>query len=374
MTTDNIGLYVHIPFCIRKCAYCDFASFSGVDSNVRARYIDRLCEEIESYRTEEKIGVDTVFFGGGTPSLLSSHELSRILASARSAFKISPDAEITMEMNPGTVTPDKVRGYASLGVNRACIGCQSFIENELKILGRIHTYEDFLASYASAREAGFDNISVDLMYGIPEGTVESLEKTLRAVTDLSPEHISLYGLIVEEGTPFHKMKDNLNLPDVDTECDMYEMACDYLARRGYSHYEISNYARRGYQCRHNLIYWRDEEYIGVGAAAHSYFKSERYGNSASLDEYFSPEYEKYRCREEIDGKEEAYEYAMMRLRLAEGISLSEYRSRFGKDFTEGKEELIDRLARGGFVTLSADRLSLTDRGMYVNNYLLTELL
>ena len=212
------------------------------------------------------------------------------------------------------------------------------------------------------------------MYGIPEGTVESLEKTLRAVTDLSPEHISLYGLIVEEGTPFHKMKDNLNLPDVDTECDMYEMACDYLARRGYSHYEISNYARRGYQCRHNLIYWRDEEYIGVGAAAHSYFKSERYGNSASLDEYFSPEYEKYRCREEIDGKEEAYEYAMMRLRLAEGISLSEYRSRFGKDFTEGKEELIDRLARGGFVTLSADRLSLTDRGMYVNNYLLTELL
>ena len=370
MTTDNIGLYVHIPFCIRKCAYCDFASFSGVDSNVRARYIDRLCEEIESYRTEEKIGVDTVFFGGGTPSLLSSHELSRILASARSAFKISPD----VEMNPGTVTPDKVRGYASLGVNRASIGCQSFNENELKILGRIHTSADIYEAIKIVRASGIENISLDLMYGIPEQNSASFEKTLSAVLSLEPSHLSVYGLILEEGTPFWQARASLSLPSEDEECDMYATASRTLGESGFSHYEISNYARPGYECRHNLKYWRDEEYIGVGLAAYSYYGKKRYGNTSSLDEYISSGYIKYRRTEDLTESDEAFEFAMMRLRLAEGFSLSEYRRLFGVDFLAERREAIERYRTLGYLAVSDDRISLTERGFYVSNTILSEIL
>lgn len=374
MTTDNIGLYIHIPFCIRKCAYCDFASFSGVGSDVRARYIDRLCQEIESYKVNKRVGVDTVFFGGGTPSLLDPDELSRILSTVRSTFDLTPDAEITMEMNPGTLSEEKVRAYASLGVNRASIGCQSFNENELKILGRIHNSSLIYDAVSIVRSAGITNISFDLMYGIPEQTKDSFAHTLREALSLEPSHLSVYGLILEEGTPFYDARQRLPLPSEDEECDMYSLASKILGEKGFLHYEISNYARPGYECRHNLKYWRDEEYIGVGLAAYSYYGKKRFGNTAKLDEYISNGYVEYRYGESITENDEAFEYVMMRLRLAEGFSLLDYRARFGVDFTKGREDLIERYRTLGYLDISDDRIRLTECGFYISNTILSDLL
>ena len=373
-TTDNIGLYIHIPFCIRKCAYCDFASFSGVGSDVRARYIDRLCREIESYKVNKRVGVDTVFFGGGTPSLLDPDELSRILSTVRSTFDLTPDAEITMEMNPGTLSEEKVRAYASLGVNRASIGCQSFNENELKILGRIHNSSLIYDAVSIVRSAGITNISLDLMYGIPEQTKDSFAHTLREALSLEPSHLSVYGLILEEGTPFYDAREGLLLPGEDEECDMYSLASKILGEKGFLHYEISNYARPGLECRHNLKYWRDEEYIGVGLAAYSYYGKKRFGNTAKLDEYISAGYVEYRYGESITENDEAFEYVMMRLRLAEGFSLSDYRARFGVDFTKGREDLIERYRALGYLDTSEDRIRLTECGFYISNTILSDLL
>ncbi len=374
MTTDNIGLYIHIPFCIRKCKYCDFASFSNVNKNTRTRYIDRLCEELESYRGEKKAGVDTVFFGGGTPSLLEPDELSRILFSVRSAFDVSPEAEITMEMNPGTTTEKKVRAYASLGVNRASIGCQSFSENELKLLGRIHNSQDIYETVKAVRSAGITNVSLDLMYGIPEQTAASFEYTLRSALSLDVSHLSVYGLILEAGTPFFETQGSLPLPSEDEECDMYALASHILGEAGFSHYEISNYAKPGSECRHNLKYWRDKEYIGVGLAAYSYYGKKRYGNTARLDEYISDDYVKYRCIESITPDDEAFEYVMMRLRLAEGFPLSEYRARFGCDFLDGRTEATERYRSLGYLNIADGRISLTERGFYISNTILSDLL
>ncbi len=374
MTTDSIGLYIHIPFCLRKCRYCDFASFSSVGQDTRTRYIDRLCEEIESYFGQPKVGVNTVFFGGGTPSLLSPDELSRILSSVRKTFVLMPDAEITMEMNPGTITPDRVRAYAELGVNRASIGCQSFNENELKILGRIHNSADIYDAVNAVRSAGIANFSLDLMYGIPEQTAASFEHTLRSALALEPAHLSVYGLILEEGTPFYEQRAALQLPSEDEECDMYAKASRILGEHGFSHYEISNYARPGFESRHNLKYWRDEEYIGVGLAAYSYYGKKRYGNTSALDEYLSVDYKQYVCGEDITAVDEAFEYAMMRLRLAEGFSLTDYRARFGRDFTDGRSEAVERYRSLGYLTVTDDRISLTERGFYISNTILSDLL
>ena len=371
MTTKPIGLYVHIPFCVRKCSYCDFCSYpeSGISPDKRAAYIKALLSEIRGYERTERICVDTVFFGGGTPSLLEPVELEMILNEIRSVFSVLPSAEITLEANPGTITERKLVSYKSLGVNRLSIGVQSIHDNELKKLGRIHSREDFLAGYRMARAAGFDNVSVDLMYGIPEQTVSSFEKTLDTVIALSPEHISAYGLIVEEGTPFYTMRDNLMLPDEDAECDMYELAASKLSAAGYSHYEISNYAKEGRASRHNLHYWRRDEYVGVGVAAHSYFDDVRYSNPESMDDYLNGGLSQR--DEDVDG---SFEKAMLALRLAEGLSLSEYEKEFSHSFTEGREASISRYVSLGYMTLNGDRLALTDSGMYVSNAILSDLL
>ena len=372
--TTNIGLYIHIPFCIRKCKYCDFASFSNLNKDTRTRYIDRLCEEIESYRDAKKVGVDTVFFGGGTPSLLSPDELSRIINTVRSVFDISANAEITMEMNPGTITEDKVRAYAAAGINRVSVGCQSFNENELKMLGRIHNSKEIYEAVKAVKAAGITNVSLDLMYGIPEQTADSFEHTIRSALSLEVDHLSVYGLILEEGTPFFEARNSLPLPNEDEECDMYALASRILGEHGFSHYEISNYSKPGFECRHNLKYWRDEEYIGVGLAAYSYYGKKRYGNTASLDEYISDDYAKYRYGENITPDGEAFEYVMMRLRLSEGFSLSDYRARFGRDFLDGRADTVARYNSLGYLDVSADRISLTERGFYISNTILSDLL
>ena len=370
MRADRVGLYVHIPFCVRKCNYCDFCSFSDISQEQRELYITRLCEEIKSYKKEPRTSVSTVFFGGGTPSLLEPCELSKICDAIYDSFLVCEGAEFTVEVNPKTLNAEKCRAYKKLGVNRISIGLQSIHENELKKLGRIHTFSDFLDSYRLASEY-FDNISVDLMYGIPEQTKASLEATLDTVLALEPKHISAYGLIVEEGTPFYKMRRSLPLPTEDEEYEMYLLIAEKLLRSGYSHYEISNYAKAGYKCRHNLIYWRDEQYIGVGLAAASYF-GERFINTKNLDEYlyssganYIREYETPDCKTE---------YIMLNLRLSDGISLTQYMERFGEDFLLTRSAVVEKFKKHGYLECDSDRLSLTEKGFYVSNSIISELI
>ena len=243
---------------------------------------------------------------------------------------------------------------------------------ELSYLGRIHTYSEFLDTYRLVRAAGFTNVNIDLMYGIPGQTVASFCQTLDKVTALAPEHISAYGLIIEEGTLFFEKRNELPLPSEDEECDMYSKACERLLAAGYSHYEISNYARRGFECRHNLKYWRDEEYIGVGLAAHSYLSGVRYSNTSDFSDYVSGSFGRRRHSHIAD--KDPFEYAMLRLRLAEGMSITEYEKKFGKPFAEGEEEKLKSFSEYGLLRLSRERISLTERGFYLSNHILAQLL
>lgn len=365
MTINPVGLYVHIPFCVRKCAYCDFCSQPPTGDSID-RYFARLEGELSAYRGGARIPVDTLFIGGGTPSILPVGYHTRLYKMLADTFDLSPLTEYTVEVNPGTLTEAKAAEYKALGVNRISLGLQSIHENELKKLGRIHTYADLVASVDMLRATGIDNISVDLMYGIPHQTCKSFAQTLDAVIDLSPSHISVYGLIVEEGTPF-ATDPSLTLPDEDEECDMYALACTRLAAAGYGHYEISNYARAGYECRHNLKYWHAEEYIGIGSAAHSFFGGARYGNGRDL-------FDVTRDDTYADDGDRAYEYIMMHLRLSDGLSLSGFERLFGYDFTAGRETLIDEYIRLGLMTRDGGRISLTERGFYVSNSILVSFL
>ena len=373
MRAKPIGLYVHIPFCLKKCAYCDFCSFINADFPQKAEYIDALCREIDSY-LGKGISLDSIFFGGGTPSLLSGEEFAKIVSHIRTAFSLSDDLEFTVEANPKTLTREKLIAYMNEGVNRISLGLQSANSNELSSLGRIHSYEEFVESYMLVRDVGIDNLNVDLMYGIPEQTADSFKATLEKVCELSPEHISVYGLILEEGTPLYKSVDKYRMPTEDEECDMYYLAADFLRAKGYSHYEISNYAKVGLECRHNLKYWRCDEYIGVGLAAYSYFDGKRYGNTTDKEVYLSTPSEIIIYEEKSTAESEAYEFVMLGLRLLRGISLSEYKTKFGVDFVKGREEKIQNLLELGYISLTEDNLSLTERGFYVSNSILTSLL
>ena len=373
MTTKPRGLYLHTPFCVKKCNYCDFASFKEADCDWREKYIDTLCQEISLY-ADRGISIDTIFFGGGTPSLLTPCEFKRIVDRINDTFVVLPNTEFTIEANPKTLTEEKLRAFMSLGVNRLSIGLQSIHENEQKTLGRIHNYDDFLSTYHMARRLGIKNINVDLMYGIPDQTMESFGKTLESVTALEPEHISLYGLILEEETPLYNARDILDFPTEDDECEMYYLATDLMRKKGYLHYEISNYAKDGYHSRHNMKYWHADEYIGVGLAAHSYYQGIRYGNSCDTREYLAGDYAKYDMGDPLDKDSLAYEYVMLHLRLAEGFDLSEYRERFGLDFRQDREEILSMMENNGLLTMENNRISLTERGFYVSNNILTELL
>lgn len=373
MTTKPRGLYIHIPFCVKKCNYCDFCSFGEDTLSWRKEYIAALCRELKRYKDDD-ISLDTIFFGGGTPSLLTIDEIDIIFSKINECFLVLPGTEITLEANPKTLTEEKIDHFISKGVNRLSIGLQSIHENEQKKLGRIHNYEDFVLTYDMARRLGLKNINIDLMYGIPAQTMESFRKTLESVVELEPEHISLYGLILEEGTPFFNMKDTLVFPEEDMECDMYYAATDFLREKGYVHYEISNYSKVGFSSRHNLKYWHSEEYIGVGVSAYSYYLKHRYGNSRSIDEYLLGNFAQYNNGELIDSDAEAYEFVMLSLRLAEGFSLTEYKRKFGVDFITGREEIVNRFLKSGHLKINNDRLYLTESGLYISNHILTELL
>ena len=374
MTTDKIGLYLHIPFCVSKCKYCDFSSFSSVDSSVREKYISTLILELLSYKQLPKIRVDTIFFGGGTPSLLTSEEFSEIVKAIHESFEVVDGCEFTVESNPKTIDEKKLSAYLENGVNRLSIGIQSIHENELKYLGRIHNFFDVKEIVNLAHSCGLSNINADIMYSIPEQTQSSFEKTIDEVLSLGITHLSAYGLILEEGTDFWYRRNSLPLPSEDEEAEMYCTVNKKLKDSGFLHYEVSNYALPTYECRHNLKYWQDMEYIGVGLSAHSYFRKVRYANPVTFSEYFVPNIKRSRTVEFIDEGSEAFEYAMMNLRLSKGIDLWEYERKFGKSFLFGRESKLKEFSQLGLSVLTSDRFYFTERGFYLSNTLLSEIL
>ena len=373
MEIKPIGIYIHVPFCKRKCNYCDFCSEAASDDKI-SRYTDALCNEIIEFSKERKLNVDTVFFGGGTPSILDVASFEKIMNTVRECFDIVDGAEITVEVNPGTVTEEKACVFAKCGVNRISIGVQSIHENELRALGRIHNYADFLNTVDIFRRVGIDNLSADLMYGIPEQTVASFTETLRDITKLPLSHVSCYGLIVEEGTPFYLNRDKLSLPTEDEECEMYRLAHEMLTEAGFRHYEISNYAKDSCLSRHNLKYWRTEEYVGFGLSAHSYYGGKRFYNTSDFGEYFTCDSTKYRMEESDTCGIDPFEYVMLALRTDDGFSLSEYERLFGRSFLSGREEKLRVLSSGGFLTMDDGVVRLTHEGFYVSNSILADLL
>ncbi len=379
----RLGIYIHIPFCLSKCAYCDFNSAPAPDGNCVTRYVNALIAHMERYRVGAKAyEPDTVFIGGGTPTSIPMEELVRLVRAVKRNFKLTKNVEFSMEANPATVTQEGLARLRRLGVNRLSFGLQSAHENELKVLSRLHSRQDFVRSYKMARAAGFDNINIDLMFGIPHQTMESLLHTLHFVTRLGPEHISLYDLKIEPGTKFYRDYDQIApfLPDEDTEADMYLSAIEFLRERGYYQYEISNFARPGRMCMHNLKYWNCEEYLGFGVSAHSYFNGNRFA--------FTPDREKY-CRaievpgspirltvenEAVEERERLGEYIMLRFRLTEGLDTREFIRRFGASFDALYGHKLSRFIKGGYMTYHNGRYTLTPQGMFVSNYILSEIL
>lgn len=357
---------MHIPFCVKKCAYCDFLS-APAGEDVQRAYVDRLLEEIQ--KSEALSGhyeAATVFFGGGTPSILPPDWLCEILEALRRVFSFQEDAEITVEANPGTVDEKKLLKYRSAGVNRLSIGLQSAENEELKRLGRIHTWEQFFESYQMAREAGFSNINIDLMSALPGQTVKSYHRTLERVLRLSPEHLSAYSLILEEGTPFYeKYKEHPELlPSEEEERQMYEDTKDLLSAEGYERYEISNYARPGYACRHNLGYWERTDYKGYGLGAASLLDNVRSANQTVLSEYLKGNTEG--TREPLSEQAIREEYFFLGLRKTDGVDPGVYGDYY--------EKLIRKLQMQQLLGKKDGRIYLTDRGIDVSNYVLAQFL
>ena len=369
----SLGVYVHVPFCVRKCYYCDFCSFPDSDGERVREYVNELCRRMEKKSAEcAEYTVDTVYFGGGTPTLLPIEGFERLMDTLKNSFDIAENAEITAECNPATADGEYLSRLRSLGVNRLSIGLQTVHQNELQALGRIHSYEELVETYREARAAGFENISIDLMYGIPMQTVESFRESLCTVAELAPEHISAYGLKVEKGTQFYKMKDSLELPDEDAELLMYHAMTEILSRYGYEKYEISNFSKKGFESRHNLRYWMGEEYLGFGVAAHSYFFGERFGNSRDIGAFLKGE--SIECeRYAVSGSELQNEYIMLSMRLARGIELSEFKKRTGEDFFEFYPKARE-LIKMEYMKLEEGRIAFTDSGFLVSNSILSDML
>lgn len=377
----RLGLYFHIPFCLSKCAYCDFFSFVPSNEELITRYFNALIKHMEEYKkAAERHVVDTVFIGGGTPTCVPTHELLRLIRAMKKVFNISPNAEFTVESNPATVDLQSLRKLKRAGVNRLSIGLQSGDDNELRALSRIHTRRQFEQSYRIAREAGFENINVDLMFGIPGQHRDSLMRNLRYLIRLNPEHISLYDLKIEPGTPFDLHRSELALPTEDEEADMYLEAVEFLNVQGYPQYEISNFAKNGCRCRHNLKYWTGGEYLGFGPSAHSYFANNRFSFVRDLDAYLNAiEIPSSRIKltsslEEISPRERIGEYVMLHLRLSSGVRLSEFAYEFGQDFDELYGAKMKKYIDAGFAVRRRDSVALSAAGMFVSNYILSDIL
>ena len=373
--SKHLEIYIHIPFCVKKCDYCDFLS-DRADCKTKEEYVDALIKEIElSKNILNGYEVDSIFFGGGTPSILESHLFECIMNAVKKYANINENAEITIECNPGTLTREKLEVYKKTGVNRLSIGLQSANDDELKSIGRIHTWQEFLDNYRIARECGFDNINIDLMSAIPDQTYEGWVKNLRTVAELEPEHISAYSLIVEEGTPFAARK--LNLPDEDTEYNMYEATAQILKEYGFEQYEISNYARKGRECRHNVGYWTRQDYLGFGLGASSLYGKERFANTTDMKKYLenSKNPEKIREKEpSLTREDEMAEFMFLGLRMTKGISKADFQRCFGCTIESVYGEVLEKYESMELLLEKDGRIFLSREGIHVSNSIMAEFL
>lgn len=405
MEKRELELYVHIPFCVKKCAYCDFLSAPAGEREIRA-YTDALIREIRARGENHKdYRVRTVFLGGGTPSVLSGEDAARIFRALKESFDIAENPEITLEVNPGTVTEEKTAAWKNAGISRISIGLQSVNDRELKMLGRIHTFREFLNTWKLVRRAGFNNVSIDLISAIPGQTVQSWERTLRTVAELGPEHISAYSLIIEEGTPFYTLygdgKENAGdssfppLPDEDEDREIYQRTASVLNEYGYHRYEISNYAREGYECRHNLGYWERKEYLGLGLGASSLIRECRFHNTADMEKYMhvygsggkaaeGEENSACSCMkteeqnstleeiEKLSMEDQMEEFMFLGLRKTAGISPEDFRRSFDRNIMDVYGEKLIKLEKQGLIRNSGARIRLTERGTDISNYVFSE--
>lgn len=369
-----LELYVHIPFCVRKCQYCDFLSGPS-DEETKDRYIEALLKEIRAAEHTEDYEIVSVFIGGGTPSALKAEAIASIMRTLQEKFFFCEDAEVTIEANPGTVDPEKLTIYRNVGINRLSLGLQSTDAEELKLLGRIHSYEEFLKSYEWAREAGFSNINIDLMFAIPGQTGEAWRQHLYQVAELNPEHISAYSLIIEEGTPFAEQ--NLDLPDEDTEYQMYEDTAEILERYGYRQYEISNYAKQGYVCRHNAGYWQRLEYLGFGLGASSLYGGMRFSNTHQMQEYLKESRNPDQIRKDVtvlSRNEQIEEFMFLGLRMTEGISEKKFEENFNVRLMDIYGDILQKYEETGFMEHIETKWRLTRKGIHVSNHILADFL
>ena len=372
-----LGLYIHIPFCVTKCKYCDFNSFK-IDLNEKIKYLNYLGEEMKLYKEEIKNReIDSVFVGGGTPSILNENEINILFEKIKENFNIKSNAEITMECNPGTLTLNKLKVMKKSGVNRLSIGLQAVQNHHLKYIGRIHTFEEFEKNYHDAKQMGFDNINIDLMYALPNQSREDWMESLEKVVKLNPTHISAYSLILEENTELFKMyeRDEFNLLDENTDIEMYEYTINYLKSHGYNQYEISNYAKDNFECKHNVLYWKCEEYVGIGASASGYFNGIRYNNICELDNYKKMilEGEKpIEWEEKLSIKDEIEESIFLGLRMNEGIQISDFKEKYNFDFEKEYKNEIEKLSKMELIEIDNNLMKLTQKGREISNSVFVE--
>jgi len=377
---ETISLYIHIPLCVKKCAYCDFASFAG-RMGQRDRYVQAVCREIRAQAAFfGRRSVATIFFGGGTPTLLSGEQIQAIMQTVRDCFDVLPDAEISMEGNPGTLNMENLRAYRQAGVNRLSLGVQSMDDGLLAAIGRIHTAKEAKAAVQMAREAGFDNLNLDLMYGLPGQAAWQWEETLHHAIALAPEHMSCYSLILEEGTPLY---DSVNagacapLPDEDEMERMDALTLRLLREAGYGRYEVSNFAKPGRECRHNIVYWECLPYLGVGLNAHSDMDGRRFYNPASWEDYLAMAEGNMLSREQegnSSADERMFERMMMGLRQTRGVDAQRFACDFGVQIEDVWPETIARMRCGNLMDTNKKRFFLTERGMQVMNGVLVSLM
>ena len=373
-----VSLYIHIPFCLKKCRYCDFLSGPQTQQQ-RERYVQALVREIRGQKDcPPGTPVDTVFFGGGTPSVLTMDQIGRILDAARENFSFLPDAEISLEMNPGTADPGKLLAFRQAGINRLSIGVQSMHNEELRLLGRIHSAEQAREAFVMAREAGFDNISIDLISALPGQTFDSWADSLRQAVEWKPEHISAYSLIIEPGTPFFDLFEKGKLPalpDEETDREMYHYTRRFLAQHGYARYEISNYALPGRECRHNSGYWTGHPYLGLGAGAASYVNGTRFSNIADINSYTEALSRPVRTDiRTLTQEEKMEEFMFLGLRMTTGVSAAVFQDRFGRTLEEVYGSLIRRHIAQGLLEETEEGFCLTEKGTDVSNYVMSDYL
>ena len=369
----EMSLYIHIPFCKQKCLYCDFPSYAGKES-LMDQYIDSLNKEI--INKGKNYLIKSIFIGGGTPSYLDEKNLESLLK-AINQLKFKEDIEFTVECNPGTLNEEKLLIMKNNNVNRLSMGLQSTNNSLLKEIGRIHTFEQFKNNYDEARKIGFDNINIDLMFGLPNQSVEEWKRTLEDAVSLNPDHISAYCLIIEEGTCFYKLYDDdkLNLPNEDEERSMYLLAKEVLKEYGYHQYEISNYSKDSKECYHNKVYWKCNEYLGLGVSASSFVDEKRFKNIDDIKMYIEKINKNEDVREEIhvnDIKDDMEEFMFMGLRMMEGIKVKEFKERFGRDVFEIYDSAIKNNMKKGLLLFDSEKLYLSSKGIELSNYVMSD--